>query len=388
MHKLTHGTLVLLMLLWYPYSYGQYEGGEGDGNDRASAIQIDLQGQSLGTNILYSGGTGDGQDRANTQSWLNGAVSSQLYSGGYGDGQDRTSINAYLDGTDLANLYAGGNGDGQDMMRTQLFLNNQSSSALYSGGSGDGQDFFSTQSFLSGIMLDMLYAGGNGDGQDLAFVQSSIAGIDLAALYSGGNGDGNDKADYLGSAIPFPVTLLSFEAFPENEYVVVQWVTESELNNDFFTVERSIDAALFEGLYEVAGAGTTADIQTYETKDEEPLDGTSFYRLKSTDFDGAFTYSQIVEVNFEAPSAWRLLLYPNPNSGEYINFKLSGIEARESFHLEIIDMQGRKIWENDWQSDAPVLEAGIDLNRRLPEGSYQVRVSSRNEQLSKLIIIR
>ena len=388
MNKIKSTSLIALMFFWGTHLYAQHEGGDGDGNDHGQAIQIDLQGQPYGVSSLFYGGNGDGQDHIQYGAYLNGSEGSQLFQGGRGDGQDLDYLSSYLNGEDVSVVFTGGSGDGQDMMGTQLFLNNQSSAVLYTGGSGDGQDFFAAQTLLSGEMLDMLYSGGNGDGHDLAFLQSSIAGIDLAALYSGGNGDGNDKADYLGSAIPFPVTLLSFEAFPENEYVVVQWVTESELNNDFFTVERSVDASLFEGLYEVAGAGTTDDIQTYETKDEEPLSGTSFYRLKSTDFDGAFTYSQIVEVNFEAPSAWRLLLYPNPNSGEYINFRLSGIEARESFHVEIIDMQGRKLWGKDWQSDAPVLEAGIDLNRRLPQGTYQVRVSSRTEQLSKLIIIR
>lgn len=388
MNKIKSTSLIALMFFWATHLLAQYEGGDGDGNDHGQAIQIDLQGQPYGVSSMFYGGNGDGQDFYQNSSWMDGSNSAQLYQGGRGDGNDMNYLSAYLSGQDLKALYAGGNGDGHDMLGAQLFLNNQSASMLYTGGSGDGQDFFATQSLMSGEMLDMLYSGGDGDGHDLAFIQTSIAGIDLAAMYSGGGGDGQDKADYLGSAIPFPVTLLSFEAFPENEYVVVQWVTESELNNDFFTVERSVDARLFEGLYEVAGAGTTDEIQTYETKDEEPLSGTSFYRLKSTDFDGAFTYSQIVEVNFEAPLSWRLLLYPNPNSGEYINFRLSGIEARESFHVEIIDMQGRKLWEKDWQSDAPVLEAGIDLNRRLPVGTYQVRVSSRTDQLSKLIIIR
>ncbi|MEL6251808.1 MAG: T9SS type A sorting domain-containing protein [Bacteroidota bacterium] len=388
MNKIKRTSLIALIILWASYLHAQYEGGDGDGNDHGLASQIDLQGQPYGVSSLYIGGNGDGQDHIQYGSYLNGSVGSQLFLGGRGDGQDLDYLSSYLSGEDVSVLFAGGNGDGHDMMGIQLFLNNQSSAVLYTGGSGDGQDFFTTQSLLSGEMLEILYSGGNGDGHDLAFIQGSLSGIDLTAIYRGGIGDGNDKADYLGSAIPFPVTLLSFEAFPENEYVVVQWVTESELNNDFFTVERSIDATLFEGLYEVRGAGTTNEVQTYETKDEEPLKGKSFYRLKSTDFDGAFTYSQIVEVNFEAPLAWRLLLYPNPNSGENINLRLSGIEARESFQVEIIDMQGRQIWEKDWQSDAPILEAGIDLDRRLPEGTYLVKVSSRNKQLSKLIIVR
>ena len=371
-----------------PNGYTQYEGGHGDGHDRAQAIQIDLQGQPYGITALYNGGNGDGHDRKQLGLWLNGRNANSLYSGGHGDGEDALFISAYLNGANVSSLFTGGSGDGHDARMQQLFLSGLQSSTMYSGGSGDGHDRFSVQLFLSGELLSMLYSGGNGDGHDIATVQSSISGFDLAALYGGGNGDGQDKADFTGSAIPFPVALLSFDAFPENDYVIIQWVTESEVNNDFFTVERSDDATLFGILEHVQGAGTTTEIQIYETIDPEPIFGRSYYRLKSTDFDGAFTYSHIVEVNMDAPSSWKLLVYPNPNSGEHMNLKLSGIEPGQEVHVDMIDMQGRTIWENDWLSDSPVLQEQIDLHRRLPEGTYHIRVSTANDQMSKLVIVR
>ncbi|MEM6804577.1 MAG: T9SS type A sorting domain-containing protein [Bacteroidota bacterium] len=383
-----YGILICLSFLLSSFAYAQYEGGAGDGNDRAQAIQIDLNGQPFGTMILYYGGEGDGQDVGGNSMWMNGSTAGSLYTGGSGDGADVYFTSSFMEGVDASNLYSGGNGDGHFTLSYQSFLNNQSAIALYSGGDGDGQDQFSVQVFMSGEFLDMLYGGGIGDGQDMVFVQASISGLDLAALYSGGGGDGQDKADYFGSAIPFPVSLLSFEAFPQNDFVVLQWVTESELNNDFFTIERSQDADLFEALERVAGAGTTNEMQMYESMDLEPLNGNSFYRLKSTDFDGAFTYSQIVEVNVEKSLDWSFIIYPNPNSGEHINVRLTGLERGRTIHALIMDMQGKTVWENNWVNDAPIFERSMDVGRRLPEGTYQVRVRSGTDYLSKLVIVR
>ncbi len=103
-----------------------------------------------------------------------------------------------------------------------------------------------------------------------------------------------------GSSAPntaLPVELLFFSATVNNQkQVILNWATASELNNDFFTVERSIDGLNWEVVEFVNGNGTTPLRNDYSTTDIRPFTGLSYYRLKQTDFDGAFEYSYIVSV--------------------------------------------------------------------------------------------
>jgi hypothetical protein len=107
---------------------------------------------------------------------------------------------------------------------------------------------------------------------------------------------------------PLPVELLSFNATAENEKVNLKWITASELNNDFFTVQHSTDGVEFTSLGNVAGQGTKQSATTYNFVDASPMAGINYYRLKQTDFDGTSSYSNIIAINLDLE--W--LLYPNP----------------------------------------------------------------------------
>ena len=95
-----------------------------------------------------------------------------------------------------------------------------------------------------------------------------------------------------------PIELIYFDATCDKEgYVDLNWSTASELNNDYYTIERSRDAVSFEQVKEVDAAGNSGNILAYNEKDESPILGTSYYRLKQTDLDGSFSYSKIVRVD-------------------------------------------------------------------------------------------
>jgi hypothetical protein len=103
-----------------------------------------------------------------------------------------------------------------------------------------------------------------------------------------------------GSSAPntaLPVEFLFFAASVNNQnQVVLNWATASELNNDYFTVERSVDGFSWEIVTIVQGNGTTPVRNDYSAIDTRPYSGLSYYRLKQTDFDGAFDYANIVSV--------------------------------------------------------------------------------------------
>ncbi len=116
-------------------------------------------------------------------------------------------------------------------------------------------------------------------------------------------------------ALPLPIQLISFEAMAQQSEVKLMWSTASELNNDYFTVQRSQDGEVWQDVNSVKGAGTRNIRADYETTDGIPFRGVSYYRLKQTDFDKAYSYSQIRRV--ELSSEFQLKVYPNPSSGRF-----------------------------------------------------------------------
>ena len=138
-------------------------------------------------------------------------------------------------------------------------------------------------------------------------------------------------------SIPLPIELLEFKVFQEGKNVVAEWTTVSELNNDFFTLERSPDANSWTSIVELQGAGTTNEVKEYQTIDDKPLRGLAYYRLKQTDFDGQYSYSPIKIVETEFTN--NIKIYPNPSVGV---FNVSGIES-EDVIISVFNILGQQV---------------------------------------------
>ena len=110
-----------------------------------------------------------------------------------------------------------------------------------------------------------------------------------------------------------PIELLNFNASPiNNEIVQLKWQTASENNNDYFTIERSKNGTTWEQVALVDGAGNSSSLLSYSISDSHLYIGISYYRLKQTDFDGQFEYSEIRSVNIERLENSQIEMYPNP----------------------------------------------------------------------------
>lgn len=96
------------------------------------------------------------------------------------------------------------------------------------------------------------------------------------------------------SDITLPITLLNFSAARTENTVLLIWQTAMELNNAYYTIERSVDGSKFEAIGKLDGSGTTTTINTYQFKDESAPTATLYYRLQQTDVDGQCTYSKII----------------------------------------------------------------------------------------------
>ncbi|MBS1600117.1 MAG: T9SS type A sorting domain-containing protein [Bacteroidetes bacterium] len=134
-----------------------------------------------------------------------------------------------------------------------------------------------------------------------------------------------------------PVTYISFTANPENDFVKLDWMTATEQNNDHFTVQRSADGKNWDDIKSVDGSGNTTTATSYTTYDENPLSGTSYYRLKQTDMDGRQSYSiiRIVVLN----KMLVLNVYPNPAS-DYI--VVSGTNT-EKVNIILFNSNGQRM---------------------------------------------
>ncbi|WP_242920500.1 T9SS type A sorting domain-containing protein [Pontibacter liquoris] len=138
-----------------------------------------------------------------------------------------------------------------------------------------------------------------------------------------------------------PVELVRFTAHARGNRVEVAWQTASEEANDHFTVQRSADGKTFSEVGKVYGHGTTSQVSHYTFTDEQPLSGTSFYRLKQVDEDGSATYSGIVSVSSAAATSIASV-YPTITS-QFLSVEWSGQQPLQQ--ALILDMRGKQVWQ-------------------------------------------
>ncbi len=162
------------------------------------------------------------------------------------------------------------------------------------------------------------------------------------------------------SIVVLPITLSKFNANLQGRYVNVNWQTETEINNDYFEVERSGDGINWERIAKVPGAGNSQAPIDYQIEDKYPILGTSYYRLKQTDYDDNSTYSSIQVINVNDNN---VQLFPNPTSGI---LTVSGVSSNE---WKIVNLFGQDV-SSQIESEI-VTENVVKFNTgNLPFGYY------------------
>jgi hypothetical protein len=112
-----------------------------------------------------------------------------------------------------------------------------------------------------------------------------------------------------------PIELTNFDVSHDDKNVYINWETASEINNDYFTIERANDDTEWNEIIRVNGAGNSTHTISYSSTDNNPLVGLSYYRLKQVDYDGKYSYSAIKAINIEQDTT-ELVIYPNPTNGK------------------------------------------------------------------------
>jgi hypothetical protein len=198
-------------------------------------------------------------------------------------------------------------------------------------------------------------------------------------------------ANKSGGSNPLPIELLEFTANKNNSVVDLKWVTSAEINNDYFTIDKTTNGTEFETVTVVKGAGNSSNTLNYSTVDNNPYQGISYYRLKQTDFDGKFTYSKLVAVDFTVTSnSLSFEVFPNPISqNEGTNIRIKEFQPEAEILVVVRDLLGQELYSKVIMTDFSGNSiTAIDIENRLPAGTYLIIGTSLNHTFNKYLIIK
>lgn len=176
------------------------------------------------------------------------------------------------------------------------------------------------------------------------------------------------------NASVLPIELIAFEARKTDNIVNINWITASETNNDFFELEKSNDAISFFPIAIAKGQGVSKSINKYSVEDGGEIIDIAYYRLKQTDFDGSYTYSNIIYVENGNQNMFEV--YPNPSNDG--NFKLNH-KTDQYLQITVLSYLGNTIYSGHTNSS-------LNLSF-LEKGAYTLIISNeKNIHTQKIII--
>lgn len=182
-------------------------------------------------------------------------------------------------------------------------------------------------------------------------------------------GAGFDNFAIYGAVIALPVELISFNGAYNEDVIELSWVTASEINNDYFEVQRSIDGENFISIGVVDGNGTSTVAEEYHFVDQEPSVFDNYYRLLQMDYDGNFEIHPMIKVSKQTGSidARIVTAYPNPSKKSdrvFVNF--DNYQLNERISYAISDISGKLLFS---ESDIMLSEERMELTHVIPSMS-------------------
>lgn len=188
---------------------------------------------------------------------------------------------------------------------------------------------------------------------------------------------------------PLPVELISFEAQLTDKGVLLEWSTASEINNDYFEVERSSDGIHFSSIGTLSGSGTTNELIQYGFTDDNPFYGISYYRLVQYDYDGTQAiFEAIIVNNDQYQKGIQLRLFPNPTNQHNINVRIASGDENTPVQLMIFDLTGHLIHSQMLQPRLGISTHAIKVSSRLDMGVYQILIQQANNRQTQRLIIK
>jgi hypothetical protein len=186
--------------------------------------------------------------------------------------------------------------------------------------------------------------------------------------------------------IGIPVELTSFTANVVEKNVTLNWITATETNNSGFEIQRSLDNSNFVKIGFLSGAGTTTELTRYSYQDNDLENGMYYYRLKQIDFDGTFSFSDVIQADVNTKLDFTLYQnYPNPfNPSTTIKYQ---IPNSSKVLLKVYNILGKEIATlvNETK-EAGTHSVNFDASS-LASGVYIYKISSNESVQTKRMIL-
>jgi hypothetical protein len=263
-----------------------------------------------------------------------------------------------------------------------------------------GNVVFSNGSFLEVEGCAVLIVDGNVQNKNNSNNIVIDGFFDIGGDFDGGTGSvisGSGTIDVAGTVtlsgsgtittIVLPVDLLYFNAIFNTDKVDIRWSTASELNNNFFVIERSQDGYNWQEINRVTGSGNSSVIREYFEVDLEPLSGKSFYRLTQIDHNGQSQTFNIVPVENIEEGKVTFNIFPNPTSQYNISLFFQGFDSEEVL-VVLRDMRGKEYYSKVTLIENPNEIQLLSVENNLPAGVYLITASSINELYSQKVTIK
>ncbi len=197
----------------------------------------------------------------------------------------------------------------------------------------------------------------------------------LAIVSNCGDTIKKDTAWVSATCFPLPVKLTSFNANCVENGIMITWQTATEINNDYFVLEKSNDAIHFFDLQTINGNGNSSSINIYSTLDKSNSLETNYYRLKQVDFDGNYTYSSIIASSCEI-SGFKI---DNPRIiGNSLSFNLFN-PKRMAVQFSLYDYTGKLITTEKINNRTGLTELIVP---ELSNGIYLLHAFNNEEKLT------
>lgn len=211
--------------------------------------------------------------------------------------------------------------------------------------------------------------------------------VDICAVTVwNGTMPGNGPMQIGSTVLPVALAYFKAEASPGGS-VNISWQTASEVNCDYFSVERSNDGSDFEIISRVQGAGNSSTTREYSYVDDNPHSPVSYYRLKQVDFDGKFEIFKTVPVNLKPVQ--ELLIFPNPiSAGESATVQIPA-QDEKTLQVSVMDVNGKKIFSQIVEKEHASDNMIHFVTEKFPAaGTYFVTASGQaNKYLKKIIVL-
>ncbi|UTW61897.1 hypothetical protein KFE98_18065 [bacterium SCSIO 12741] len=203
-----------------------------------------------------------------------------------------------------------------------------------------------------------------GDGVSISYAGGVVSVTGISTTHIPSNTTRFITIASTNTATPLPVELGEFQIQNREDQVDLYWNTWSEINSDYFSVERSADKDQWKEIGQVGAAGFSSDFKEYEFSDYDPLTGHSYYRLKQIDFDGQYEYSSIrlnYRNNLESASKPKVFYLTNQSLIQVTGMNsTTGVPKLTNLFGQLLNGEGvlEKGESGEWYIHSETLAAG------------------------------